>query len=174
MKPIPTQYKRVQFRSRLEARWAVFFDRMNIEWEYEPIEVETKSLGRYCPDFMLAGQYIAEVKPVFPTGLEMQKMRSAAAYSLGVILLIGTPGYRCYWMLTLKYGVKDESPILLLPDKFTPVGRLFPTAADWQCASWGLPPDVFPVAYRQAVTDAMAARFDGFDDDRRLITRRYS
>lgn len=33
---IPTMYKGINFRSRLEARWAVFFDTLGIEWEYEP------------------------------------------------------------------------------------------------------------------------------------------
>lgn len=33
---IPTTYKGVTFRSKLEARWAVFFDTLGIEWEYEP------------------------------------------------------------------------------------------------------------------------------------------
>ena len=33
---IPTMYKGIKFRSRLEARWAVFFDTLGIEWEYEP------------------------------------------------------------------------------------------------------------------------------------------
>ena len=34
MKPIETEYKGYRFRSRLEARWAVFFDALNIKWEY--------------------------------------------------------------------------------------------------------------------------------------------
>jgi hypothetical protein len=33
---IPTEYKGVKFRSRLEAKWAIFFDTLGIEWEYEP------------------------------------------------------------------------------------------------------------------------------------------
>lgn len=33
---IPTEYKGITFRSKLEARWAVFFDTLGIEWEYEP------------------------------------------------------------------------------------------------------------------------------------------
>ncbi len=33
---IETRYKGYRFRSRLEARWAVFFDHLKIEWEYEP------------------------------------------------------------------------------------------------------------------------------------------
>lgn len=33
---IQTEYNGYLFRSRLEARWAVFFDAMGIEYEYEP------------------------------------------------------------------------------------------------------------------------------------------
>ena len=33
---IETRYAGCRFRSRLEARWAVFFDRLGIPWEYEP------------------------------------------------------------------------------------------------------------------------------------------
>ena len=36
IKPIETIYKGYRFRSRLEARWAVFFDALGIEYEYEP------------------------------------------------------------------------------------------------------------------------------------------
>ncbi|MCM1297534.1 MAG: hypothetical protein NC311_18505 [Muribaculaceae bacterium] len=53
IKPIQTEYKGYLFRSRLEARWAVFFDACGVEWEYEP---EGYSLGRgirYLPDFLL-------------------------------------------------------------------------------------------------------------------------
>lgn len=32
IKPIPTKYNDVQFRSRLEARWAAFFDLLEWEW----------------------------------------------------------------------------------------------------------------------------------------------
>lgn len=33
---IQTRYHGCHFRSRLEARWAVFFDNLNIPWRYEP------------------------------------------------------------------------------------------------------------------------------------------
>lgn len=36
MKPTETKYKGCRFRSRLEARWAVFFDTLSIKWWYEP------------------------------------------------------------------------------------------------------------------------------------------
>lgn len=53
IKAIETQYKGYRFRSRLEARWAVFFDALGIPWEYEPEGFETRA-GRYLPDFRLA------------------------------------------------------------------------------------------------------------------------
>lgn len=33
--PIPTRYKGYRFRSRLEARWAIFFDGLQLNWEFE-------------------------------------------------------------------------------------------------------------------------------------------
>lgn len=35
MPVIQTLYGQVLFRSRLEARWAVYFDVIGIEWQYE-------------------------------------------------------------------------------------------------------------------------------------------
>lgn len=53
---IETAYKGHRFRSRLEARWAVFFDALNIRWRYESEGYE-KTVGgsvfRYLPDFYL-------------------------------------------------------------------------------------------------------------------------
>jgi hypothetical protein len=62
IKAIPTTYANVRFRSRLEARWAAFFDLAGVPWEYEPID-----LDGWCPDFRIisAGQSVlVEVKPV--------------------------------------------------------------------------------------------------------------
>ena len=36
IKPIETVYNGYRFRSRLEARWAVFFRAVGIEYQYEP------------------------------------------------------------------------------------------------------------------------------------------
>jgi len=53
IKPIETQYKGYRFRSRLEARWAVFFDALEIRWEYEPEGFDLGKAGWYLPDFWL-------------------------------------------------------------------------------------------------------------------------
>lgn len=62
IRAIETPYNGYKFRSRLEARWAVFFDALGIKYEYEPEGFET-SAGRYLPDFRLPELgYWAEVK----------------------------------------------------------------------------------------------------------------
>lgn len=55
MKPIETRYHGHKFRSRLEARWAVFFDACGIEWEYEPQGYDLGDGVCYLPDFLLHG-----------------------------------------------------------------------------------------------------------------------
>lgn len=63
IKPIETEYHGLRFRSRLEARWAVFFDEIGINYHYEP---DGFDLGDewYLPDFYLDdfGIYV-EIKP---------------------------------------------------------------------------------------------------------------
>jgi hypothetical protein len=51
IKPIETRYKGYRFRSRLEARWAVFFDCMGSSWEYEPEGFVLDDGTHYLPDF---------------------------------------------------------------------------------------------------------------------------
>ncbi len=53
IKPIETVYKGYRFRSRLEARWAVFFDACGVKWEYEPEGFELEDGTWYLPDFYL-------------------------------------------------------------------------------------------------------------------------
>lgn len=79
MKPIETIYCGYRFRSRLEARWAVFFDALGVKWEYEPEGYDLGDAGWYLPDFWLP-DYSAfiEVKPVNPSPDEMLKMRRLA------------------------------------------------------------------------------------------------
>ncbi len=52
---IPTRYAGCHFRSRLEARWAVFFDTLGIRWVYEPEGFVGAYGEQYLPDFHLPG-----------------------------------------------------------------------------------------------------------------------
>ena len=49
---IKTRYKNTMFRSRLEAKWAVFFDECGIKWEHEPKCFNIDGI-KYLPDFLL-------------------------------------------------------------------------------------------------------------------------
>jgi hypothetical protein len=64
LKPIETAYNGLRFRSRLEARWAVFFDALNIKYLYEPEGFDLGDDIRYLPDFWLIEQQCwIEIKP---------------------------------------------------------------------------------------------------------------
>lgn len=61
LKPNEVVYNGYRFRSRLKARWAVFFDAVGIEWQYEP---ESYWLSKpFLPDFWLPKlEMFAEIK----------------------------------------------------------------------------------------------------------------
>jgi len=90
IKAIETVYNGYRFRSRLEARWAVFFDTLGIRYEYEKEGFELPS-GRYLPDFWLLEQGIwFEVKGKEPTKREGRLITElCAATSKEVILYHG-------------------------------------------------------------------------------------
>lgn len=48
IKAIETRYAGTNFRSRLEARWAAFFDLCGWRWEYEPVDFDG-----WIPDFLI-------------------------------------------------------------------------------------------------------------------------
>jgi hypothetical protein len=64
IKAIETQYRGYRFRSRTEARWAIYFDALGVKWEYELEGYALSSGDLYLPDFYFP-RYDAfgEVKP---------------------------------------------------------------------------------------------------------------
>lgn len=63
IKAIETSYNGYRFRSRLEARWAVFLDAIGIRYEYEQQGYHT-AVGGYLPDFWLPEwECYVEIKP---------------------------------------------------------------------------------------------------------------
>lgn len=81
--PIRTHYLGYLFRSRLEARWAVFLETLQLQWRYEPEGFRLPS-GPYLPDFLLelwgeGGRgYWVEIKPTDPTDREKCLVRELA------------------------------------------------------------------------------------------------
>jgi hypothetical protein len=71
---IPTIYRGAQFRSRLEARWAAFFDLAGWRWDYEPCDFDG-----WIPDFVLFGAHgpiYVEVKPTYFTHDDVDKVET--------------------------------------------------------------------------------------------------
>lgn len=90
--PIETIYKGYKFRSRLEARWAVFFDTLGIPFEYEKEGFDIDGI-RYLPDFWMPNQkFWVEIKGEEPTEQDLQKIRALGHYgNAPVALFVGPP-----------------------------------------------------------------------------------
>lgn len=83
---IETEYAGCRFRSRLEARWAVFFDALGIKWLYEPQGFELPSGEWYLPDFHLTEMGLwVEVK-----GSEDDFRADGAKYAEAALTLEGS------------------------------------------------------------------------------------
>jgi len=84
--PIPTIWNGRKFRSRLEARWAVFFDALGVRYEYEKEGYQLKSGVWYLPDFWLTDlKFWIEIKPSTPNPDEYDKA-SELSESSGLFL----------------------------------------------------------------------------------------
>ena len=71
-----TYYNGYRFRSRSEARWAVFFDHAKIKYFYEPEGFTVKGTKGYLPDFYLPeSKEFFEVKGVLDDE-DLQKIES--------------------------------------------------------------------------------------------------
>jgi hypothetical protein len=103
---IPTKYDGVVFRSRLEARWAAFFDRVQWPWEYEALE-----LRGYLPDFILRFPHapiLAEVKPALTLdGLRVATKKIDRSGWQGEALVLGA---RFDEFMQILFGEIDAAP----------------------------------------------------------------
>lgn len=102
IRAIETRYKGYRFRSRLEARWAVFFDHIQLPWTYELEGYDLGEHGWYLPDFFLptlGGGTWVEVKPEGTTTQhpDAKKWQSVAAGTGHNLLLAdGCPALKSY------------------------------------------------------------------------------
>lgn len=102
IRPIETSYRGYRFRSRLEARWAVWFDALKTSWLYEPEGFNLGPAGLYLPDFWLSDlDCWIEVKPEPPAADQARRcMALAAQSSKAAVMLVGTPGDE--WLLIFR------------------------------------------------------------------------
>ncbi len=105
MQALQTKYAGHLFRSRLEARWAVFFDALSIDWRYEDQGFRLEDGTCYLPDFFLptfnGGLYV-EVKPDGGDFSKALKFSCEADYPIW--FAEGIPSTRAY-----LYGNLDKN-----------------------------------------------------------------
>ncbi|RPH48378.1 MAG: hypothetical protein EHM85_00310 [Desulfobacteraceae bacterium] len=111
--PIETYYRGYRFRSRLEARWAVFFEHMGITFQYEPEGYKLPS-GWYLPDFWLPQVKMwAEVKPN-----EFTRHEYSLAFDLSkltgfsFLMLDGPPDFRPYKSVSVAEGIEENGKLI--------------------------------------------------------------
>jgi len=101
----PTSYNGSRFRSRLEAKWAAFFDLIGWRWTYEPFDT-----SGYIPDFAIHGQatpLLVEVGPCeFLSEFSEKAEKPLAAFGRErTVLILGIDP------LILQQGVPASSPL---------------------------------------------------------------
>lgn len=109
IKPIETVYRGYRFRSRLEARWAVFFDTLGVRWEYEQEGYDLGDSGWYLPDFQLSeyGWWV-EIKPTRASVGDEDKYEALSTLTgYPVLVIAGNPWPEEYDILVLG---RDNSP----------------------------------------------------------------
>lgn len=125
---IETTYQGYRFRSRLEARWAVFFDALGMEWQYEKEGYNLGQEGYYLPDFWLPyesgepgwGHWV-EIKPLAPTDSECRKLAALAKLSgHRTYCCAGDPGNCEVWIWQHHHQGQPKSGDFLFPPRYSP------------------------------------------------------
>lgn len=107
IKAIETVYKGYRFRSRLEARWAVFFDSVGIKYIYEPEGFLFQDGTKYLPDFYLPeSRQFFEVKGVMK---EKDMGKINAAIKAGCDVVLGYDNGRFQAMAAWEMNPKEMS-----------------------------------------------------------------
>lgn len=164
MKSIDTIYKGYKFRSRLEARYAVFFDVLGIRWEYEVEGYVFEDGGCYLPDFWLpsfnGGMYVEVKAEDFSTTERELCWKLCDESQFGVWLAKGKPDFTLWEVF---YYVKGEP---VMGDGIPCFGRF--KNRMFAMPGMGKPGEVvspvwhtsFGKKYKSAVEAAKQARFE--------------
>jgi len=102
-----TPYNGILFRSKLEAKWAVFFDSLGVGYKYEP-EWDEVDIGigyiQYKPDFYLPDLDLwIEVKPVGFGKMKYENIKKAEGWAKdydGLLVLVGPPSAPLFYLIT--------------------------------------------------------------------------
>jgi hypothetical protein len=162
MKAINTLYAGNYFRSRTEARWAVYFDLIGVKWEYEKDGYDLGDGVKYLPDFWFPKHKMyGEVKATNDlTDVEVDKAKRLALQSKREVVILSGPPHCKTCTVFNKHGESFGVPF-----------------ADELCGKYGSvyygdldfnPNEIGPVA----AIEASMARFEhGADNGKRSRLR---
>jgi hypothetical protein len=107
---IPTLYRGRMYRSRLEARWAAFFDRLGWTYEYEPLD-----LGKWSPDFAITAPFdaLVEVKPFTEFDAEVAERMFDASGDPPFLLLTRVAPERLEGGVKIGWNAATGMPVAL-------------------------------------------------------------
>ena len=121
IKPIETAYQGYRLRSRLEARWAVFFDELPIPWQYELEGFDPGDGVNYLPDFYLpVHDAFVEVKSALAalSRHEWEKMARLMPHK-NLLLVAGLPGTEhLFLFLNASGAIVSEDLLEFLSEYF--------------------------------------------------------
>lgn len=136
---ITTMYRGIEYRSRLEARWAAFFTGLGWHYTYEPFDGDG-----YIPDFLIHGEapLLIEVKPAvtmadYRAPIEKAE-RGLGAYAYD-ILIVGAdplPGFaNSFGHSHQVLGLLGERNQIDLPSRAV-MGSGYDYDYQWSPANW--------------------------------------
>lgn len=164
MRGIATVYEGIEYRSRLEARYAAFFDQIGWAHAYEPCD------GRgYIPDFHIDGfrPLYVEIKPA---STYAEYLAPVAKVSKGIV---GLPCLAAEYIILGTRPHPTWGPTMSKPSAAGLIGRPngTPSVAVWTCVGdqvgliaesdfttrpWGHPEDTRRHSYDRRVQEAWA------------------
>jgi len=155
---LPTKYKGIMFRSRLESRWAMVLDGLGIPWEYEPEDGKyLLPSGVYWPDFRCFGgtdhAFWLEIKGQMPDSREFHVASEINLYVAPLMILSGdlprrTNGGTAWW--------------------FEPEGKrwIMKSPEDGLIRIMGLHDQIAALEWQGVIDDARRARWDKVTGER--------
>ena len=165
IKPIETEYNGYRFRSRLEARWAVFFDTVGIKYQYEPEGFDLGDGIKYLPDFYLPEDEVwVEIKGTMPDEKDLEKMLRFGQKVCGDMTETGKR-YRCLLGEIPFNGIGDFIPCLIYASR-EELGKLLKAGSPVNIPKYGAFNHGFWVHNRgleigkRAMKKARSARFE--------------
>lgn len=124
---IETRYKGYRFRSRLEARWAVFFDALGLTWDYEIEGFDLGPAGWYLPDFKVYGDrepVWVEVKPTRQSNTS--KMEAfVRGHGGAAVVCVGPPDMNALLELRMVGPEMHRGGAVFADGKYSPTFSVF-------------------------------------------------